>query len=1030
MRSILCTLLFVALLGMQVHAQRVVTGVVTSANDGTTIPGVTVLVKGTMVGTVTDLDGSYSITIPDGGQVLQFSYVGMRTQEVPIGSLSVIDVSMEMEAIGMDEIIVIGYASTRQQDLSVAVSTVKVDESYKGRPSNIGTMIQGEMTGVRVVQTGDPRSGADISIRGRGNRGGDGVLYVVDGVPGAPYNPADIETITVLKDAASSAIYGAYAGSGGVVIITTKQAKEGAVGVEANAWHGVQNAWRLPEVLTQEQFNMVWADASRAAGRNIPAAYDPLQFPYGNVTRTDWIDAIFRPGYMQHYDVSIRGGSDMTKAFASLSYDDTQGVLINTYDKRLNARVNLQMKPAEWVTLTQNMLYHHNNGQSNIGSGHTGAVFAAMAYPRFATVYEYDDFGNKLPGGTVPRWALAEGFSVEADLFNPVTQLENTRQNNPYNRLFSTTSLEIKPIDGLSVKSEFSYDVASGRYENFTARFTAPGRTVDENYRRISNSLNNSWNWENIVSYSRIFDDKHYVSVLGGFTMNYLTSRSNITNTRGYSFEHEFYTVFENAGDWSYSKPDESIWQESTVSALGRASYSFDDRYFFTASVRRDASSKLAPSNNADVFPAFSAAWKLTSEEFMSNFDQISILKLRGSWGQVGNIRSVRRFIYAPPFRLGDYGVFLGDNMSNHVFGLYQPTIANPDLRWERTEQTNVGLDVGLFRNSLSFTVDYFYKLTKDLIETMPIPSVAGVTSPPEVNIGEVENYGWEFSLSYNKQVGEVDLNVRGNFGTVKNNVINIGERDFIAHSNTINAMQPLQSTIGQPWYSYYLIEAAGIFKTQAEIDAYTWSDPASGQAVKIQPNARPGDIKYIDFNNDGRINDGDRQYMGAYDYPDLSYGLNLGASWRNFSVNMFWQGIAGVKVFNGVKAMSSAGLKGWNMSTDILESFEYDPNSGVPRLSFIDDPNGNYSLVSSYFLEDGDYLRLRNLSLSYTIPQVVMSRLGLGSGSTVRVYANGENLLTFTKYSAFDPEVGNLGMDGGRFPISRIYSFGINVSF
>ncbi|MDO8897469.1 MAG: TonB-dependent receptor [Bacteroidales bacterium] len=1030
MRSILYLVTLFALLSFDVNAQKTITGTVTAAADGSTIPGVTVLVKGTSTGTVTGIDGEYQLTTPAGADVLVFSFVGLKTQEILIGNRTVINVVMESEAIGMDEVIVIGYANERKQDLSVAVSSMKIDDSYKGRPMNIGTLLQGEMTGVKVTQTGDPRGGADISIRGKGNRGGDGVLYVVDGVPDAPFNVADIESISVLKDAASAAIYGAYAGSGGVIIITTKKAKAGEMKVSANVWNGVQQAWRTPEVLTAEQFNKVWKDASELANRPLPAVYDPIRFPYGNVTRTDWVDAIFRPGFMQHYDVSISGGTENLKSFASISYDDTQGTLINTFDKRLTARLNVEMKVNKWTTLSQSLLYHHNNGQSNIGDGHTGAVFAAMAYPRYASVFEYDAAGNKLPGGTVPRWALAEGFSVEADLFNPVTQLENTVQNNPYNRVFSVTSLEIKPITGLSFKSDFAYDLGVGRNESFTKRFTAPGRTVDMNYRTLSNSLSNRWNWENIVTYSHIFSEKHYVSVLGGFTMNYNTERYNSTSTRNYDFEYPNYTIFPNAGDWASSKPSESIWEESSVSALARASYSYDDRYFFNASVRRDASSKLSPENNSDVFPAFSAAWKLTSEEFMPEIDALSFLKVRASWGQVGNIRSVRRFIYAPPFSLGDYGVYLGPDMSSQVFGIYQSTIPNPDLKWERTEQSNLGIDLGLWDNAFTFTFDVFKKLTKDLIETSPIPSVAGVTSPPEINIGEVENKGWEVSAGYNKKVGDVTLNIRANLSSVKNNVLNIGARDFISHGNGVNSMNPLQSTVGESWYSYYLIEAQGLFQSQDEIDAYTFTNPTTGQVVKIQPNAKPGDIKYGDANNDGIINDGDRIYMGAYDFPDLAYGLNLGASWKNFSLNMFWQGISGVKIFNGVKAMSSAGLKGWNMTTEILDSWEYDPNSGIPRLSFINDPNGNYSKVSSYFLEDGDYIRLKNLNLSYSLPQTLAYRLGLGTGSNIRVYVNGENLLTFTKYSAFDPEVGNLGLDAGRFPISRIYSVGLNVSF
>ena len=1014
---------------MMVGQQKSVSGKVTDGK-GELLPGVTVLIKGTTNGTVTNVSGEYSLSnIPENATLL-FSFVGMQTTEISVGNQSTIDVKMEDLTIGLDEVVAIGYANARKQDLSVAVSNISVDDKYKGRPASLGTILQGEMAGVRVVQSGDPTSGSDISIRGRGNRGGDGVLYIVDGVPNAPYNPADIKSITVLKDAASAAIYGAYAGSGGVIIITTKQADATNLVVDANVWTGYQQAWRLPEVLTAEQFNSIWKDASAAAGRNIPAAYDPLQFPYGNVTRTDWLDAVFRSGHMQHYDVTLQGGSKDIKALGSISYDNTQGTLITTYSEKLTARLNVDFSLTEWATLSQRMVYDFGNGKSGIGDGHTGVVFGAMAYPRFASVFEYDEAGNKLPGGTMPRWALAEGFSVEADLFNPVTSLENSRQNNPTNRLFSSTSLSLKPISGLEFNSTYAYDLINSRNENFTKKFTAPGRTVDENYRSISNSLQTRWNWENTLSYTREIDGNHIVSLLGGFTMNYNTERYNSTSTRGYDFEYENYTIFPNAGDWGYLKPSESIWEESTVSALARASYSYSDRYFLTASVRRDASSKLSPDNNSDIFPAVSGAWKISSEPFMPESEKLSFLKLRASWGQVGNIRSVRRFIYAPPLSMGSWGVFLGENMNNHVYGIFQSTIPNPNLKWERTEQSNVGIDAGFFKNSLNVTFDYFYKLTKDLIETMPVPSVAGVASPPEVNIGRVENYGWEMSLAYNKKVGDFGLNFKANLGKVKNNVLNIGDREVISHSDDVNSMKPLQSKVGEPWYSYYLIDSEGIFKSQEEINSHSWTNPENGQSKLIQPNAKPGDLKYRDANNDGLINDGDRIYMGAYDYPDLSYGLTLGGSWKNFEVSMFWQGIAGVEVFNGVKAMSSSGLKGWNMTTDILESFEYNPNSGIPRLSLINDPNGNYSLVSDYFLEKGDYVRLKNLNVSYTIPPSVLANIGLKNPGSVRLYLNGENLLTFTQYSAFDPEVGNQGVDRGRFPVSRMYSVGINVTF
>ena len=1028
MRMIRFTMLLLAGITWQVNAQKLVNGNVMSATDATPLAGVTVFAKGTQITTVTDNAGDFSITMPASSSTLVFSFVGKKTKEVQVSGQQPVNVALEDDIVGIDEVVTIGYANARKRDLQGAVSTIKVGDNFKGRPSSIGNILQGQVPGVNITQTGDPTAGSVINIRGKGNKNGDAVLFVVDGVPGAPFNTADVETVTVLKDASSAAIYGALAGSGGVILITTKQAKQGKISVDVNAWNGRQQAWRLPKVLSAEEFNKAWADASAAAGKTVPKTYNPILFPYGNVTRTDWLDAIFRTGNMEHYDLTLRGGSKEAKTLASVSYDNTEGTLITTYAQKLTTRLGVDLKLNNWVSVAQNLLYDYSNGKSSIGDGHTGSIFGAMAYPRFSTVYEYDDQGNQLYGGTVPRWALAQGYSVEADLRNPVAMLEKVRQNNPQNRIFSATSLRLNLFPGLTFKSDYAVDVSSVRNESFQMKFLEPGRTIDQNYRNIANSLSKGWNWENILSYTRIFNQVHNVSLLGAFVMNKRNYRYDQTEMRGFDFENPYNTIFPNGTDWSV-KPFEAIWDESTVSALGRASYSFNDRYFVSASLRRDASSKLNPDNNSDIFPAVSGSWKISSERFMENIKAISFLKLRASWGQVGNINSVRRFIYAPPYQVTSWPLFLGTNGQIQGYGIYQPTIPNADLKWERTEQTNVGLDISFLDNSLNATIDYYNKLTKDLIETMPVPSVAGVASAPEFNIGQVQNKGWEFSLGYIKKIGAIDINIGGNLAHFTNEVLNIGLNSFIPHDNDVNSMKPLRSQVGQPWYSYYVIDAAGIFRTQAEVDAYTWTNPTTNAVSKIQPNAKPGDLKFIDANNDGTINDADRKYMGAYDMPKYTYGFNLGVGWKGINLNAFFMGVSGVKIFNGVRAMTYTGSKGWNMSTDVLNSFNYNPNSDIPRLAVVEDPNGNFSKVSDYFLEKGDYMRLKTLSCSYMLPKVILGNSFL-SKSIIRVYVNGENLLTFTKYSAFDPEVGNQGVDSGRFPVSKMYSAGINVSF
>lgn len=1004
-----------------------VSGIVLDEN-GSPLEGATIQAKGSKATVTSGNDGGFTIYLPEkGSRILSISYVGMQVLEINAADGMV--ATMQAAVKQQDEVVVIGYGSTRRQNLLGAVSTVKVSDNFKGRPASLSNILQGQIPGVNITQSGDPTSGGSVTIRGKANKNGDPPLYVVDGVPGAPFNPADIETVTVLRDASSAAIFGAFAGSGGVILITTKQAKAGKLSVDANVWHGVQSAWRTPQVLTAEQFNKVWKDASDAAGKTVPRTYNPAEFPYGNVTRTDWVDEIFRSGKLQHYDVTVRGGTDKIKALASVSYDDVQGTLRNTYNKKLTTRLNVDFTLNKWIEVGQHVLYEAGRGQSAVGDGHTGTIFGAMAYPRFNELYEIDADGNQLYSGTVPRWALPEGFVVEADLRNPVAMLEKVRQYNPGNNVFSKTSIRIKPLAGLMFKSEFAVNAGSYRNESFQQRFLEPGRTINQNYRTIRNTLNTGYNWDNILTYGKVLGGKHDVSAMAGFIVNSRKSRWNSNEMRNFEFENPYYTIMNSGRDWSIM-PSEGIGEENLVSVLGRLSYSYDDRYFLTGSIRRDASSKLSPGNNSDVFPAVSGSWKISSEKFMNSVNQINLLKVRASWGQVGNVSSVPQFIYAPPFQVTGWPLFMGPTGDLQNFGIFQPTIPNRLIKWERSEQTNVGIDISAFNNSLNVTVDRFVKTTRDLIEDMPMPSVAGVAVPPKVNIGSVENKGWEASVNYNKMIGAVSFNVGGNIGTYKNKVIGFGQTAFMAHGEGVNSMNPLRSTAGQPWHSFFLIETEGLFRSQKEIDDYTWTNPTTNEVKKIQEFARPGDLKFRDANNDGLINDGDRVYMGSYEMPDFSYGFNLGANWKGFSLSLFLQGVSGSKVFNGVKAMSYTGSKGWNMSTDVLNSYNYNPNSNIPNLAVVEDPNGNYSKVSDYFLDNANYMRIKNVHLSYELPVGFTSKLGFLGSTKIRVYVNAENLATITKYTGFDPEIGNLGIDAGRFPVSRMYSGGINVSF
>jgi TonB-linked SusC/RagA family outer membrane protein len=1042
MKTKMCKLLLsgvlISLWGALAAQNVTVRGTVTDANGA--LPGAAIVVKGSTNATISGIDGNYTITVPGSDAVLVFSYLGYATQEVAVGSRSIINVALEETTKAIDEVVVIGYGTQRKSDLSMAVSTVKMDRTLKSRTSSLSAVLQGQVPGLTIqVDGGDPLSGASYNIRGKGSREHDGILWVVDGVPGATYALEDVETITVLKDAASAAIYGAQVGASGVILITTRKAQAGKARVSINVSQGFKNAWRVPEAVTAEQYMQLWrdaVDASVSTTASLPIAADPSRYPYGAVTRTSWVDEVLRTGQMKHYAVSVSGGSEAVKALASFSYDKNDGIMLNTWQESMNGKLDVDFQIAKWLKFSERASIGYTNGQGGVWNGsHQGVLLNAIFYPRSATVYEYsedgtpvlDDNGQQVFGGTIPLWAVEQGVSGYGEIRNPVAELTRLRQNRPAANIYSTSSLEVKPLRGLTLHSDFTAGLMPSRYEEFFAKIPEYGRPSDSNERVVSSTWGNKYLWENIATYAEALGEHHF-SAMAGYTYQYQTSRYNLTQTRGYDKEDEHYTIFTNATNWAQDKPREDIWEEWLYSIIGRVGYSYGDRYFATASIRHDVSSKLPPKNNSGIFPAFSGSWKISSERFF-DVPFINLLKLRAGWGQIGNVNSVNRYSYNVPLSVTLYPAAMGKDLQGALYGTYQSTISNLDLTWETTEQTSAGLDATFLNHSLTISVDWYRKLTKDLVDNIPVPQTAGI-SEPKGNVGEVLNTGWEFSASYNKKFGDITFNVYGNLATVTSEVLDLGARSILAHTNSVNggAMRPLYSEVGQPWYSYKLIKTAGLFQSQQEIDNYTWTDPKSGVTRKIQPNARPGDLKFVDYNDDGQINDDDRQYMGSY-LPKWTYSFGASAEWKGFDFSFFFQGVSGVNIFNGFKMMGLTGRGvGSYMLADALDSWTYNHQSSIPRLSLAD-TNENFDKPSDFLLEDGSYLRLKNITVGYTLPKSLMANIGTPDLG-LRVYVSGENLLTFTEYTGFDPEVGNLGLDAGTYPVARTFTFGVNLSF
>lgn len=1020
-----------------------VTGKITdSANEP--LIGASVLVNGTTNGVIADLDGNYSISVaPDAS--LTYGFMGYESQTVSVSGRNVINVSLKEDALTLQEVVAIGYGSQRKQDLSMAVSSLDVDASIKGHASTLEQAIQGRMAGVTIQDSGDPMKPSTFIIRGRGSKGnpqassedenaGAGVLVIVDGIPNAPYSVEDIETITVLKDAASASIYGASVGTGGVVIITTKKAQTGKVKLSLSASNGFKKATNLPSVLDAQQFCDVWAQAVNQTSTPLPGSADPTTYKFANVTRTNWFDEIFRVAHQQHYSISASGGSERFSAIASATFNKNEGVLLNTFSKDFTGKLAATFKVTDWMSLSERVTVSLSDGQGNVNTSHQGPIIAALWYPRSATVYETDENGEfvlngkgeKIFGGTSPSWAGVSGTPL---IFNPVAELTRLNQKNPVTKVFSTTTLEIKPISWLTLKSDFTADLRHKEKDIFYAKMTEAGLTRAENSRDMYNDNYRHWLSETTLTFAQVFG-KHHVSAMAGFSADSFTDQYYTYYTKNYNSEDPNQILLPNATNFSYRAPTETKFTQTMTSFIGRVGYSYDDRYFLVASIRRDASSKLKNSiQNFGWFPAVSGSWKISSEKFFKNSglsNVVSFAKLRAGWGKVGSVDSydavaVQLLQYPNP-------IIFGQNLDQARYGTYLNTLENKNARWETTVQTSAGIDVNFFKNALEISVDWYDKKTKDLVDFVPTSPQIGVAEPPIGNMGTVLNTGWEVAIAYNGATANREFTYRiwGNYAFNHNEVLDYGAQSLIEHTNTnVDSKNLLYSAAGYPWFSYYLYQADGIFRSQEEIDNYTWKHPIVGLSKKIQPDAKPGDIKWVDVNNDGQITEADRTFCGSYS-PKHTFSLGANLSWKGFDLSLQLQGVAGNYIYNGMKQLGMTARYDYgNLLSDVLDCYEFNPDSSkYPRLGIVSDTNFNYNRLSTFFLEKGDYLRLKNITLGYTFPKFCKTI------SDLRIYATVDNVFTLTNYSGVDPECGNWGVDRAVYPVTRFFNFGVNLNF
>ena len=990
---------------------------------------------------VTDMNGAFAIDVPSNA-VLEVSCLGYLTQQVPVNGRTSINVVLEEDVEVLQEAVALGYgAQARKKDLSASVGIVNNADELAARPvTSTEGMLQGQIPGVTISSNGgSPDSNPQIIIRGQGSRKGDSVLWVVDGVPGAPITSMnDIESIVVLKDAASAAIYGATSGAGGVILVTTKKGSKG-IHVEYDLVSGFRAASNLPQPLNAEEEIQMRKTSYANAGLSLPTGWDTAKNPWIATTRTNWMDEIFRTAFYQRHSATLNYGSENLKSRLTFSYQDNPGVLVGTFKKELGVRYFGDYQMNKYVKITEDMSYGDVSSRgTNTSSAYTGTVLSAIYMPASAEAYATAGPNAGSYGGTVtedPAYVAQYGSNyadIHGDAVNPLRLLLADTQYNHTNRFWTTTALEIANIvKGLKFRSTFTYNISQYLYKNFSPKRMEIGKPLLNNSLDWSNNKREGWRTENTLTYDRTFG-KHTLGALLSTTANRDWERGFSLNGKDFDDETEYLQYIAFAGSKS---GDDWRREDSNVAFIARGSYSFDDRYFFTASWRRDYAGRLPAAHNYGDFPAVTGAWKISSEPFFPQNDVVNLLKLRASWGRVGNLGSIGwnyKSANLNKSTWNEQGIYGPE--SNAMWGTfwYPSKSVNQELTWETSEQLDGGLDIDMFNDRLSISVDYYNKRTFNLIQeqTMGWPQTIGL-DPMLVNQGEIRNSGIELLANWKDKLSkDFSYWVGANFSYNKNEVISTGVLDEDGNAGTWTGggdfrMMPwiYQSEAGQPLNSFYVIKTDGIFQSDADAAAYT------KDGNRIQPAAVAGDLKFVDFNNDGEINDKDRQYVGSA-MPKYTFALSGGFNYKNFSFSMMWQGVAGNKIAYVGKQMILGDFEGnFNRCKEILNAWSpTNTSSNIPRLSK-NDPNTNFATPSDWYIEDGSYLRLKNLTIGYDLTSALQRLPHFADrNSSLSVYFSGENLLTITKYSGMDPEVG--GWDALLYPVSRVFAFGVKLNY
>lgn len=1022
---------------LQQKKTHIISGIVKDAT-GEPVIGANVIEKGTTNGTITDPDGKFSLTV-DEKAILQVSYIGFNTVEIPVNSKTSVTIKLEEDSEALDEVVVVGYGVMKKKDLTGAVSQISSSSMKDLKVSHPTEAIAGKLAGVQVQQVGgQPGQGATIRVRGSGSiTASSAPLYVVDGYPLGDQNlnainPNDIESIEVLKDASAAAIYGSRAANG-VVLVTTKSGKTGKVSVNLDVYAGFQNVTKKLDLMnaqefvefSREAFNNHYVEAVPGASAGdplnvrpsgnryrYPAFYDDASYVNSLGAGTDWQNEIFRTSPVQNYQLTVTGGDEKTKYMFSAGYYNQQGVVINSDYERFSGRAKIDSEFTSWLKMGINLAPTYMNTNKTL-QGHwasDGVINSALATAPVVPVYNED--------GT---WASQSMYAVASDGLTGVPNAvacSNIRNYDTNLRLFSNGYIEISPLKNLKIKSTIGADIQEYRSEYFrpstipnngnTAPLPSTERKATEKADEIVNWLN-----ENTVSYAGSWN-KHEIDAIAGFTVQKNILRK--TEATGSDFPNDKIQTINNATVKS-SKSERSAW--TLLSYLARVNYRFNNKYYLTASIRADGSSCFGENHRYGYFPSGSVAWRLSQEEFLKNLKWLSDMKIRASYGITGN-NSIGN--YAAIGIMANANYVMGTSTGNIVSGAAQKSFSNADLTWEKTRQTDIGFEMAVLDNRLSLSLDLYYRKTTDLLMNVDIPTITGFENAMQ-NIGQMSNKGIEITVNGAPfRNTDFSWDITGNISVNRNKVLALGPTgDPIFADGGAGTTHITQ--IGSPIGCFYGYKMLGVFKTKEELEAYPHL-----------ADTHVGDVKFEDVNGDKKIDANDRTIIGN-NMPDFTWGMTNTFTFKSFDASISLQGVVGSEVLHLGRRFYTQGEGNQNQLREMLGRWQSETNPGsgwIPRAN--SQPTGQNNAISSRWVEDGSFLRVNNLTVGYTLPDAFVKKCSI---QRARVYVSTQNLLTFSSYSGYNPEtsfkednVTAPGTDYGMYPLYRTCTFGINVTF